>query len=312
MSGSARQGLRVLLVAWWVAGAVLLVAVLTKGDVEGLAGRVGASAAVTILLSLVVAAGVRLARRVDVVGLFGAVTVMVAAATFFIVAVEVWSDPPGRDESRVAVMLVLSLLLGAGSVLLYTARDEESGAVRAARAGAILALTAIGVLVVLAVSDVEVSARLAAFVAAAFLVPALSLPVLRLLDEDGGRSLALDHAVIAVSDPGRSERFYSEVLGARVEAGPEGRVAYRIGKQRLNVHHPNRLAAPLAATPVAPGNSDLCFVWPGRASEAVTHLRARGVAIVEGPVLREGAHGLGVSVYCRDPDGSLIELISYR
>jgi catechol 2,3-dioxygenase-like lactoylglutathione lyase family enzyme len=78
------------------------------------------------------------------------------------------------------------------------------------------------------------------------------------------------------------------------------------------VHQSAIAASPLAADPVRPGNSDLCFVWPGTAESAAIHLRARGIEIVEGPVGRTGAHGAGVSVYCRDPDGSLIELISYR
>ena len=33
--------------------------------------------------------------------------------------------------------------------------------------------------------------------------------------------------------------------------------------------------------------------------------------IEEGPVERHGARGAGVSVYFRDPDGSLLEFISY-
>jgi catechol 2,3-dioxygenase-like lactoylglutathione lyase family enzyme len=37
-----------------------------------------------------------------------------------------------------------------------------------------------------------------------------------------------------------------------------------------------------------------------------------GVAIETGPLLRQGARGQGTSVYFRDPDGSLLELISYR
>jgi catechol 2,3-dioxygenase-like lactoylglutathione lyase family enzyme len=117
--------------------------------------------------------------------------------------------------------------------------------------------------------------------------------------------------VIAVSDRNRSDHFYTGVLGATVEAGPDGRAAYRIGSQRLNVHQPGVVASPLAADPVRPGNSDLCFAWPGTAEGAVHHLRARGIEIVEGPVARTGAQGAGISVYCRDPDGALIELISY-
>ncbi len=70
-------------------------------------------------------------------------------------------------------------------------------------------------------------------------------------------------------------------------------------------------AEPLARVPVEPGNSDLCFVWPGSASEAIAHLERLGVAVEQGPVERNGVRGPGSSVYFRDPDGSLLELISY-
>jgi catechol 2,3-dioxygenase-like lactoylglutathione lyase family enzyme len=36
------------------------------------------------------------------------------------------------------------------------------------------------------------------------------------------------------------------------------------------------------------------------------------VAIEEGPVAKQGARGTLRSVYCRDPDGSLIEISSYE
>jgi len=42
------------------------------------------------------------------------------------------------------------------------------------------------------------------------------------------------------------------------------------------------------------------------------HLRACGVAVIEGPSDKRGAQGTIVSVYCRDPDGSLIEISSYK
>ena len=68
---------------------------------------------------------------------------------------------------------------------------------------------------------------------------------------------------------------------------------------------------PRAADPVRPGNSDLCFVWDGTAAEAVAHLEHNGVEVELGPVPRTGAAGPGTSVYFRDPDGSLLELIAY-
>jgi catechol 2,3-dioxygenase-like lactoylglutathione lyase family enzyme len=120
----------------------------------------------------------------------------------------------------------------------------------------------------------------------------------------------LDHVVIAVSDRPRSDRFYREVVGAEV-VERDGRAFYRVGEQQLNVHAPDVSPAAVARIPVAPGNSDLCFEWAGRIDDAVVHLVRHGVAIELGPLSRNGARGHGMSVYFRDPDGSLLELISY-
>lgn len=132
--------------------------------------------------------------------------------------------------------------------------------------------------------------------------------------EDALRELApaihLDHCVIHVSDWDRSIAFYRDVLGAEIIARPVG-AAFRFGGVQLNVHGPGVTAAPLAAKPVLPGNSDLCFRWSGPIEGATAHLAAQGVAVELGPVERNGAAGAGVSVYFRDPDGSLLEFITY-
>jgi catechol 2,3-dioxygenase-like lactoylglutathione lyase family enzyme len=124
--------------------------------------------------------------------------------------------------------------------------------------------------------------------------------------------MRLDHSVIAVSDWGRSNAFYRDVLGAELVELDKGRFAYRFGGQQLNVHGPGSEPHPRAADPVRPGNSDLCFVWAGPIDGAVEHLREHGVDVDFGPVERIGANGTGTSVYFRDPDGSLLELISYE
>jgi hypothetical protein len=51
----------------------------------------------------------------------------------------------------------------------------------------------------------------------------------------------------------------ADFLGAEVIERGAG-YAYRIGDQQLNCHGPGIDADPFARVPVAPGNSDLCFV----------------------------------------------------
>ncbi len=124
-------------------------------------------------------------------------------------------------------------------------------------------------------------------------------------------NVRLDHCVIKVSDWEISNAFYRDVVGAEVIQRGAG-YAYRFGSQQLNLHGPGLTPTPLARIPVQAGNSDLCFVWDGTAEEAAGHLRRHGVAVELGPVDRNGAQGAGKSVYFRDPDGSLLEFISYR
>ena len=82
-------------------------------------------------------------------------------------------------------------------------------------------------------------------------------------------------------------------------------------EQQLNVHGPGLASEPVAQLPVQPGGSDLCFAWAGPVEGAIDHLSAHGVEVELGPVQRRGARGEGTSVYFRDPDGTLLELISY-
>ena len=122
--------------------------------------------------------------------------------------------------------------------------------------------------------------------------------------------VTLDHVVIAVSDRRRSDAFYRDVVGVEI-IERDGRAFYRVGELQLNVHAPGVTPAAVARIPVAPGNSDLCFEWPGPIEDAVAHLARHGVVVETGPIPRIGARGPGRSVYFRDPDGSLLEFITY-
>lgn len=128
----------------------------------------------------------------------------------------------------------------------------------------------------------------------------------------GAAAIRLDHVVIAVSDWHRSTESYRAAVAAEVIDRGSGRVYFRIGDTQFNVHGPGLFPdSNVARHPVRPGNSDICFRWRGPISEAVRHLREHGVSIETGPVARPGAGGGGTSVYFRDPDGSLLEFISY-
>lgn len=122
--------------------------------------------------------------------------------------------------------------------------------------------------------------------------------------------IGFDHCVIHVGDWERSTAFYRDVLEAEIV--PYGRgFVFRFGDVQLNTHGPGQVGFPRARLPVMPGGSDLCFEWRGPIAEAAAHLEARGVPVELGPVERTGAKGRGLSVYFRDPDGSLLEFISY-
>ena len=121
----------------------------------------------------------------------------------------------------------------------------------------------------------------------------------------------LDHCVVHVADWQRSNKFYVRVLGAELIQRPKG-FAYRFGDIQLNLHGPGFTPAEVARLPVQPGNSDLCFEWQGPIADAIVHLKESKVALERDPMERFGAKGAGMSVYFRDPDGSLLEFISYQ
>ena len=117
----------------------------------------------------------------------------------------------------------------------------------------------------------------------------------------------LDHLVLTTAHPDDCIRFYTEVLGMTLERFGEGRIAFRFGAQKINLHVKGREHEPKAHLPV-PGALDLCFIAAVGLDEVVARLQQAGIPIVEGPVLRTGATFRLRSVYVRDPDLNLIEI----
>jgi catechol 2,3-dioxygenase-like lactoylglutathione lyase family enzyme len=123
----------------------------------------------------------------------------------------------------------------------------------------------------------------------------------------------IDHVVLNVKDVEISAAWYGRVLGMeREDFGPDNRTALKFGGQKLNLR-PTRADKHkwIAAADTAPGTADLCFITATVAEDVIAHLHDHGVMIEQGPVPRTGALGPIRSVYCRDPDGNLVEIASY-
>jgi catechol 2,3-dioxygenase-like lactoylglutathione lyase family enzyme len=129
---------------------------------------------------------------------------------------------------------------------------------------------------------------------------------------------ALDHLVINVADVARSAQWYAKVLGMEIKVfnpieGGTPRTSLTFGNQKINVRPRDADKVEwFTADHETAGSDDLCFLTSASPAEVVAHLNACGVAIEEGPVAKQGARGTLRSVYCRDPDGSLIEISSYE
>jgi catechol 2,3-dioxygenase-like lactoylglutathione lyase family enzyme len=132
------------------------------------------------------------------------------------------------------------------------------------------------------------------------------------------RVTALDHIVINVADVARSAEWYRRILGMEIRVFDPGpgrtpRTSLVFGSQKINVRpHDADKVEWFTADHQTAGSDDLCFLTASTPDQVVAHLKTCGVAIEEGPVTKQGARGALRSVYCRDPDGSLIEISSYE
>ena len=129
---------------------------------------------------------------------------------------------------------------------------------------------------------------------------------------------ALDHLVINVADVARTAEWYRKILGMEVRVfdpgpGKTPRTSLVFGNQKINVR-------PRDADKVEWFTAD--HETAGQRRSVLSHREhaGRGGRASEGARRgdrgrsgrQQGARGTLRSVYCRDPDGSLIEISSYE
>jgi catechol 2,3-dioxygenase-like lactoylglutathione lyase family enzyme len=117
----------------------------------------------------------------------------------------------------------------------------------------------------------------------------------------------LDHLVLTAVDADATVDFYTRILGMQFETFGAGRMAFRFGNQKINLHVRGKEFEPKAHVPV-PGALDLCFIASIPLEQVIARLNDAQWPIIEGPVMRTGATGPIRSVYVRDPDLNLIEI----
>jgi catechol 2,3-dioxygenase-like lactoylglutathione lyase family enzyme len=121
---------------------------------------------------------------------------------------------------------------------------------------------------------------------------------------------SIDHVVFTVKDINATCEFYKRVLGMEIVTFGEGRKALAFGSQKINLQQLGRESTLVADKPTS-GSADICFVTSVPVSEVIAHLNSCGVRLVGGPVERNGAKGMMMSIYFRDPDLNLVEVSNY-
>ena len=127
--------------------------------------------------------------------------------------------------------------------------------------------------------------------------------------QQGGRVRGFDHVALPMQNTDAMLGFYRG-LGFDVAEGAAACSVY-IGDQMINFHRPATwqresftLRAPAAKPP--------CGDWDGTPEALKAMLDRAGAKIIEGPVARQGGRRkASSSVYIRDPDGNLLEFMTY-
>ncbi len=121
------------------------------------------------------------------------------------------------------------------------------------------------------------------------------------------RVVAFDHLVLCSADVERSLAFYVGELGLeglRVDEWRRGEVFFpsvRVSEDTI--------IDILASPPTGKNVDHLCLVVDDVDLAALA--ASRRFEVVDGPDVRWGSRGDGLSLYVRDPDGHIVELRTY-
>jgi glyoxylase I family protein len=116
----------------------------------------------------------------------------------------------------------------------------------------------------------------------------------------------LDHVVLRCRDQERAYDFYTRILGLSEERriAQIGLIQLRAGRSMIDLIPADdpRVEAGLNIDHVCIG------IEAGDLHEVASYLRGQSVVVMGEPAMRYGAHGQGLSIYIKDPEGNVLEL----
>jgi len=122
----------------------------------------------------------------------------------------------------------------------------------------------------------------------------------------------IDHIVLNCESVDYMAAWYEKTLGMKRELfGPEKRVALKFGDQKINLR-PIGAKNWITSKSESEGSVDICFITDENLSLVKARIEDAGVEIIQGPVEKVGSLGSMISIYLRDPEGSLLEISSYN
>jgi len=105
----------------------------------------------------------------------------------------------------------------------------------------------------------------------------------------------IDHVAVEAPDPDGTAAFYERVFGARVVKAEGHPVMAYLGATGIAIHEPG-----------GPGPHTAVRVSEDERAEIRRRLEALGIEH------EEHDHGIAVGLFFRDPEGRLVEAITYR
>ena len=115
-----------------------------------------------------------------------------------------------------------------------------------------------------------------------------------------------DHIVLCVRDVGRTIAFYERALGMQSRQEHPGKWSLHFGSHKISIQ--DAMTVPDIARATIPGSGNFCVLTEDPVEEVAEVLRGLGIEILAGPDQRQGAVGMLLSIYFRDPDGNLVEV----